>query len=91
MALVGMVAMAVHFFASMLYLRWLAPRFPDWKLFKDAKRFMWLGPLLYTVGTIACGLGPLAALILYCIMFSTVRRRLKIIMDLQRDQQDLAV
>jgi predicted RNA-binding Zn-ribbon protein involved in translation (DUF1610 family) len=74
--LLQLVASAVHFFASMLYLRWLAPRFPDHKLYKDARRFMWVGPLLYTVGALACGLGPLVALIMYCVMFLTVRRHL---------------
>lgn len=90
MWVVGMAAWAVQFFASMLYLRWLAPRFPDWKLFKDAKRFMWLGPLLYTVGMVACGIGPLVALILYCAMLFTVRRQLNVTMDLQRERRVLS-
>ena len=44
-----------------------------------AKTMMWLGPILYTVGAIACGLGPLVALILYYNLLNWVREGLQAI------------
>lgn len=71
--LVSLVAWAVQFFAAMLYLRWLARRIPDYKLESDAKRFMWLGPVLYIPGSCLI-VGPLIAFILYLIMLNTLRK-----------------
>jgi hypothetical protein len=34
------------YFASLVYLRWMAPRFPDAILAKRAARLLWLGPLI---------------------------------------------
>lgn len=62
---VAMIVWAVQFFASMLYIRWLAPRLPNQKVYARAKVLMWLGPLLVTVGTLCVGLGPLIALVMY--------------------------
>jgi len=76
-ALLALVVFAVSFFASMLYLRWLTPRIPNWKAFKRAKTLMWLGPLLYTVGILLIGLGPLIALVLYWNMLDWIRKDLK--------------
>lgn len=77
LSLVGFVAWAVSFFAAMLYLRWLCPRIPNWKAYRRAKTMMWLGPVLFTVGALCVGLGPLVALILYWNMLDWIRRDLK--------------
>ncbi|MDQ7013625.1 MAG: hypothetical protein Q9O74_06970 [Planctomycetota bacterium] len=74
------LAWIVQFFAAMLYIQWLARRIPDTKLYTDARRFMWLGPVLYTVGALCIGLGPLVALILYLIMLFVLRRHLTTIL-----------
>ncbi len=76
-ALLNMVAAAVSYFAQMIYIRWLAPRLPDVKVFDRAKLLMWLGPLLYTVGALCVGIGPLVALVLYWNMLDLVRKDLK--------------
>jgi len=74
------LAWIVQFFAAMLYIQWLARRIPDTKLHTDARRFMWLGPVLYTVGALCIGLGPLVALTLYLIMLFVLRRHLTTIL-----------
>lgn len=70
---ISTIAWATGFFAAMLYLRWQAPRIPDWRVFKRSKTLMWLGPVLYTVGSLCIGLGPLIALVLYWNMLNWVR------------------
>ncbi|MCE7973819.1 MAG: hypothetical protein DYG92_05740 [Leptolyngbya sp. PLA1] len=57
-----------RFFAAVAYIRTLAPRVPDATLHKEATRNLWLLPILNTVGILLCGLGPLAATILFLIM-----------------------
>ncbi len=81
---ISLVAWATGFFAAMLYIRWLAPRIPDRRAFNRAKMLMWAGPLLYTVGTLCVGLGPLVALILYWNMLDWIRKDLK---EIRREQQ----
>jgi hypothetical protein len=76
---ISFLAWATGFFAAMLYLRWLSPRFPNWWAYKRAKLLMWLGPILYTVGWLCIGLGPLVALILYWNMLNWIRLDLKMI------------
>ncbi len=71
------IAMAVRFFASMLYIRWLAPRLPNEKAHNRGKLMLWLGPLLCTVGMLACYIGPLVALVLYYNLLEWVRVDLK--------------
>lgn len=83
LSFVGFVAWAVSFFAAMLYLRWLCPRIPNWRAYRRAKVMMWLGPLLFTVGSLCIGLGPLVAVILYWNMLEWVRRDLKRIREEQ--------
>lgn len=53
---VGAVA---KYFASLVYLRWLAPRFPDPVIARWAGRLLWAGPLVVGVLT---GAGILAAM-----------------------------
>ncbi len=77
LGLASMVAWVVQFFAAMHYVRWLARRVPDQKLHNQAKRFMWLGPVLYTVGALAVGLGPLIALVMYWNMLDKLRKHIK--------------
>ena len=66
----------------MLYLRWLAPRLPDDEVDAWARRLMWLGPLLVTVGALIV-VGPLIAMVLYWNLLDRVRRNLKQIMHRQ--------
>ncbi len=75
--IVSVGAGAVQYFASMLYLQWLAKRIPNEKAGKRAKTLMWLGPVLMTVGIILIGLGPLIALVLYWNLLDWFRKDLK--------------
>ena len=78
--LVSLAAWCTQFFASMLYVRWLARRIPDSKLEADAKRFMWLGPLLYIL--LACVLvGPIVALVMYWLMLNSLRQHITAILS----------
>jgi hypothetical protein len=70
-------AWIVQFFGSLTYVRWLAPRIPDERLRERATMYMWLLPLLYVVGSIACGLGPIAAIILYAVLVNSIRVQLR--------------
>ncbi len=82
-SLVSTVAWIAKFFAAMLYVRWLASLVPDESLADKAKRFMWLGPVLYTVGTLCIGLGPLIALVLYWNMLYYLKKHIvRIINDM---------
>lgn len=76
------LAFAVRFFASMLYLRWLAPRLPNPHVGARAGKLMWLGPLLYTVGWFVC-VGPLVAIVLYWNMLDWVRKDIRRIREEQ--------
>ena len=72
--LAAVVAGAVEFFAMMLYVRWLAQRIPDADMIQQTRQYIWLLPLLYTVGALCVGLGPIVALVLYSIMLWNLRR-----------------
>ncbi len=67
------VVEAVKFFAAMLYLRWLAPHFPNAVIGARARRLMWLCPLLVTVGSLVCFIGPIIALVLYWSLLNSAR------------------
>ncbi len=67
------VVLAVKFFAAMLYLRWLAHRFSNVVFDARARLLMWLCPLLVTVGTLFCFVGPIIALVLYWNLLNWVR------------------
>jgi len=75
--LLALAAWVAAFFVQMLYIRWLARRVPNLRVVKWAEMLMWLGPLLYTVGWVALGMGPLAAIVLFFIMLNWVREDLK--------------
>jgi len=74
---VSMIANVVQYFSSMLYIQWLARRIPNEKAQKRAKKLMWLGPVLMTVGILLAGLGPVIALVLYWNLLDWVRKDLK--------------
>lgn len=76
-SLLSMIAWAVQFFAMMLYTRWLASRVPDQWIIKRTKTYMWLLPVLTTVGVILLGLGPIIALVLYWNLLDRMRKHLK--------------
>ena len=76
--LLSILVTAIGFFAGMRYLRWLAPRLPNRKVYDLAGRNMWLLPVLNTVGAVFMGIGPLIAMALY------YRHLLLIKMDLRR-------
>ena len=77
LGILSLAAWVTQFFAAMLYVRWLARRVPDQKLHNRAKRFMWLGPVLQTVGLLLFGLGPLIALVMYWNMLDAMRKHIK--------------
>lgn len=84
MGAVGLLALALtitKFYASMFYLRSVVRRIPDPEIEKHVTRFFWLCPLLYTVGMLLCGLGPLIAFIINWVIVDKVRQQLNAIAD----------
>lgn len=67
---------ALQFLASMLYLRWLAPRLPDDRVFRRSKHLMWLGPALIAAGALL-PVFPLIALGLYWSLLDRARQNLE--------------
>ncbi len=78
LGLVSLAAWAVQFFAIMRYTRWVSGRVPDAYIVKRTKTYMWLLPVLNTVG-IAILIGPLMALIMYWNLLDRLRKHLKAI------------
>lgn len=72
-ALVGNLAWIVQYFAAMTYLAWLTPRIPDEQAARDAKRLMWLGPVLYVFLACVFMIGPLIATVMYFVLLDRVR------------------
>jgi Zn finger protein HypA/HybF involved in hydrogenase expression len=72
-SIAGTGAFMFRFFSSMLYLRSVARRFPDAKLYRLATHFMWLGPVLVVSTIVTCGLGYLAAHVVYLIILERTR------------------
>lgn len=77
----GTVAWAVQYFAMMKYIAWLGRRVPDAYVVSRTKTYMWLLPVLTTVGIVLIGLGPLIALIMYWNLLDRVRKHLKAIRE----------
>src|SRR5262245_41648611 len=67
-------AWVTQYFASMQYMRSLFARVPDAAREQDAKRMLWLGPLLYVFG---CGIGMIFAMVLYVRLVDRLRKHLK--------------
>lgn len=82
-AVLNGLAGTVQFFASVLYVRWLAPRIPDKDLHDQAKKYLWMLPLIYVLGAICFWAGPLVAGVMYLLMLNTVRMRLQAIIHHQ--------
>lgn len=74
---VSMLAWVVQYFAMMRFERWLAGRIPDHFIIRRTVRYMWLLPVLQTVGLLLVGLGPLIALVLYWNLLDRMRKHLK--------------
>jgi len=75
--LAGIAAGAVQFFAIMRYTRWVAGRVPDQYIVGKTRTYIWLLPLLYTVGLLLLGFGPLIALVLYWNLLDRLRKHLR--------------
>lgn len=71
-AVLGGIAGIVQFFASMLYLRWMAPRIPSPLIERRSQLYMWLLPVIYVVGSCFV-VGPLVATIMYFLLLNLVR------------------
>lgn len=78
-AFVGTIASIVQFFASMLYVQWLARRMPSKRHFKWAGTYMWLLPIIYVTQV----LKPIA-FILYFILMDDLRVTLQQIRNAQQ-------
>ena len=82
MVLLGVVSLLItiaYYIFQMLYIRWMATLLSNRKVYDRAKRLLWLGPLLMTVGLLLIGLGPIIALVLYWNMLDWIRKDLKAI------------
>ncbi len=73
------VAWIIQYFAVMRYTRWLASRVPDRWIVKRTKVYMWLLPVLSTVGTLVI-VGPLIALILYWNLLDRLRKHTRAVL-----------
>lgn len=77
LGILTMIVFIVRYFSSMLYIQWLAPRLPNERVLLRARRMMWLGPMLMTLGLLLIGLGPIIALVLYWNMLDWVRQDIR--------------
>jgi hypothetical protein len=78
-AMVGGIAWLVQFFASLLYIRWLAHRLPNPRIVSLSTTYLWLLPLIYILGFCVLFIGPLVATILYLLVLNDVRRDIRAI------------
>jgi hypothetical protein len=81
LSLVDVLAWIVQFFAMMRYSRWLARRIPDALLIRRTQTYMWLLPVLYTVGIVLIGMGPVIAMILYILLLLRLRQHITAILS----------
>ncbi len=63
-----LIAWVGQFFASLLYVRWMAKRIPSRKIHKRAELYMWLLPLIYVAGFCLGFIGPIIATVMYCFL-----------------------
>ncbi len=73
---VSLVAGAAKFFALMRYTRWIATRIPDPYIVRKTNTYMWLLPVLWTVGWLIL-IGPLIALLLFWNLLDRARKHMK--------------
>ena len=78
--LASAAAWIAQFFAVMRYTRLLGQRMPDAFIVKRCSMYMWLLPVLQTVGILLVGLGPLIALVMYWNLLDRLRKHLKSIL-----------
>lgn len=85
-----LIAWIVQFYAAMLYVRWLARRIPDERVYKRAGRLLWLGPLLSL--PVCLFILPLIAAALYGNLMQWLKLSLKAIEKQQNgsDPADVA-
>ena len=76
-------AWLLQFFASMLYLRWLARRIPNGKIVERAGMYMWLLPVIFLLGAACFLIGPLIAIILYALLLNDLRLDLRSILRMR--------
>lgn len=81
--LVAGIAALVQFFASLLYVRRLAPRLPSPAIAERAKTYMWLLPLIF-IGGSCIVIGPIVALVMYLVLLNDVR----LLVEHARREQD---
>jgi len=77
--LFGIAALLVKvglIFAKILFLRHLAERIPSAGLLATSRIYIWLIPVLSTVGIVLCGLGPLLATIFFTLYVDKYRKEL---------------
>lgn len=75
-SLLSLVAWAVQFFAVIKYTRWMAKRVPDGWIVDKTKLYIWLLPVLATVGALIL-IGPLIALVLYWNLHHRLRKQVQ--------------
>lgn len=83
----GSMAWIVSFFASLLYVRWLAKRLPSPVIVERANQYLWLLPLIFILGFCVVMLGPLIATIIYLVLLNDVRAHLRRIIIAQRTME----
>lgn len=72
--LLKFAAGVVVFFSSTMYIQQIARRVPDVKLYKDAKQFMWAGPILYVF---CAGLGGIITFAWQMVLVNKCGRAIK--------------
>jgi hypothetical protein len=72
--LAGIVAWVVQFFAMMQHVRFLGSRIPDFRLMRWSSIYMWLLPVLMTVGCVFFFIGPVVAYVLYLLHILRLRK-----------------
>lgn len=70
------IAWLVQFFAIMTYTAWIAGRVPDADIEKKARRYRWLLPVVYLLGSLIV-IGPLIALVMYWNLLHKLRRQIQ--------------
>lgn len=77
-AVAGTAVTAVQSAALSSYLASLARRLPDPQLVQRSQMYVWLMPVLNTVGLLVCGVGPLVATVLMVLHVYRLRGRIAV-------------